>query len=91
MSHLIWIDTVCRCVLNFVMPPPIAIMDTSEFKDGRVQFTNIGLKGLKLMLLNYGMVLRGQDPLCFSAVFDKGDIFCGFLLAFLHTKQEQNT
>ena len=48
MSRLIWIYTVCHSVFYFLLIPLFATMDTSKFKDGRVQFTNTRVKRLSL-------------------------------------------
>ena len=52
-------------------------MDLSKFRDGRVHVRNSGV----------GERVKGIDTLgSFSIIFNKGDNFCVFLFAFLHTK-----
>ena len=46
-SHLIWIYTVCFSAFDFGLNPLFATMDMFKFKDGRVQFLNLRLKGLR--------------------------------------------
>ena len=48
-SRLIGIYTVCHSVFVFYLIPLFAAMDMSKFKDGRVIFRNLGMKGLIIL------------------------------------------
>ena len=51
MAHKHRIYTVRHSVFDFRLKLLFAAMDMSKFKDGKVHFRNLGMKGLILMVL----------------------------------------
>ena len=68
MSRLIWIYTVSNSVTELQLKHLFATMDVSKFRDGRVHFRNLGVKGLK-QTENCFAMLTHPGTVNFSAGF----------------------
>ena len=93
-SRLVCIYTICQnSLVSFDWHPGISSIQLHKFRDGLVRFRNSKMEGLPTILSyvitkpTYKSILRRLDKTgWFSAISVKGDNFCNFLFAFLHTK-----